>query len=146
MNNKKSKDSQGKSNADGSVYRHEKYILSYDNENDILYLKLLGLVYAEDLPEFIPRYQKLLADKPRRYLLIDMVESVKMDPSTLNKEMRNAYKELLDQIDIDKAAIFGTTPAMRMVARIALALSKWSNTTKFFKTEDEALGWLKEES
>lgn len=143
--NKFNKDSQRKGLAKGMVYRHEKYIMYYDDENDILNLKLLGMMFAEDLPQFIPRYQKLLEGKPRRYLLIDMVESVKMDPSILNKEMRNAYKELLNQMDIDKAAIFGTTPAMRMVSRVALVLSKWSDITKFFKTKEEALGWLKGE-
>jgi anti-anti-sigma regulatory factor len=123
----------------------EKFIISYDDQNEVLYLKVLGVMDNEALRELLPRYQKLLEGRPRRYILIDMSESVQMDTSVMTKEMRASYKELLNQMSTDKSAIFGASPALRMVAKIALAVIGKSDVTHFFKTKDEALAWLKGE-
>lgn len=123
----------------------EKYTISYDDKDDVLYLKIMGLMDAESLLELIPRYRKLLEGKPRRYILVDMSESVQMDTSIMTKEMRNSYKELLNEMNADKSAIFGASPALRMIARIAIAVTGKSDITQFFKTKEEALAWLKGE-
>ncbi|MBN2379303.1 STAS/SEC14 domain-containing protein [candidate division WOR-3 bacterium] len=122
----------------------DKFILSYDDKDQVLYLKILGLMDSEGLRELLPRFQKLLEGKPRRYVLVDMSESVQLDASFMTKELRNSYKELMNQMDSDKGAIIGASPALRMIAKIALAVSGRSDTTKFFKTKEEALCWLKE--
>lgn len=46
-------------------------------------------------------------------------------------------------MDADKSAIFGASPAVRMASKIALAVAKKSKITRFFKTKEEALAWLK---
>jgi anti-anti-sigma regulatory factor len=122
----------------------EKYVLSYDDKEDILYLKILGVMDDEAMHELLPRFQKLLEGKPRRYVLVDMSESVQLDTSFMTKELRNSYKELMNQMDSDKGAIVGASPALRMIAKIALAVSGKSDKTRFFKTKEEALHWLKE--
>jgi anti-anti-sigma regulatory factor len=123
----------------------DKFIISYDDKNDVLYLKILGVMDDEALHELLPRFQKLLEGKPRRYVLVDMSESVQFDASFMTKEMRNSYKELMNQMDSDKGAIVGASPALRMIAKIALAVIGNSDITRFFKTEEDALAWLKGE-
>jgi len=123
----------------------EKFIVSYDEENDVLFLKVLGAMDDETLRELLPRYQKLLEGKPRRYVLVDMSESAQFDTSIMTKEMRDTYKVMINQMEAEKSAIFGITPALRMVAKIALAVTSKSDITRFFKTKEEALAWLKGE-
>lgn len=123
----------------------DKFIASYDDEKDVLYIKIRGILEVEDLNELISQYKKLLDGKPHRHILVDMTESAKFDASAMTKEMRNSYKELIKVMDTDKSAIFGAAPALRMTAKVALAVTGKSDVTRFFKTKEEALAWLKGE-
>ena len=123
----------------------DKFIVSYDDQNEILCLKVLRLLDREGLLEMLPLIQKLFEGKQRRYVLIDMTESAKFDPSFMNKEIRKAYKELMSQMDADKSAIFGASPAMRMISKIAIAITGRKVKTQFFETKEEALAWLEGE-
>ncbi|MBN2379295.1 STAS/SEC14 domain-containing protein [candidate division WOR-3 bacterium] len=121
----------------------EKYILSYDDKDNILYLKILGVMEIENIRELMPRFNKMFEGKPRRYALVDMSESVQMDTSVMTKEMRDAYKELGNMMDADKAAIVGATPVLRMIAKIVIAITRRAKTTQFFKTKEDAVSWMK---
>ncbi|MBD3285310.1 hypothetical protein GF338_03135 [candidate division WOR-3 bacterium] len=77
----------------------------------------------------------------RRLVLVDM--SHDKDPSSMSKEARKAYAEHTEIIKPEKVAMVGANPVARMVAKIALSIMGRSDITKFFKTEDEALAWLK---
>lgn len=121
----------------------KKYELSYNDKDDVLCLRILGVVTGEDLRELMPLVQKMFEGKARRCALIDMSQTVQVDSKVMTKEMREAYKELTDLMDSDKSAIFGASPAVCMMAKIALAITKRSKSTRFFKTEEEALVWLK---
>lgn len=122
----------------------DKYVISYDDDNDVLILKILEILSAEKLDELIPQFEELFEGKQRRYILVDMTESAQFDSKKMDKQMRNSYKELLKKMDAEKTAIYGTTPALRMVAKIALAVVGKSDDTYFCKTKEEALAWLKE--
>jgi anti-anti-sigma regulatory factor len=123
----------------------KKYELSYNDKDDIMYLRILGVITGEDLQELMPRIQKMFEGKTRRVTLIDMSQTAHVGPQVMTKEMREAYKQLTDLMDADKSAIFGASPAVRMAAKIALAVAKKSKSTRFFKTKEEALAWLKGE-
>jgi hypothetical protein len=123
----------------------EKYVLSYNDKEDILYLKILSVMEIEDIRELMPRFQKMFEGRARRYALVDMSESVQLGSDVMTKEMREAYKELGDLMNADKAAIVGATPVLRMIAKIVIAVTRRAKTTRFFKTEGEALRWLKGE-
>ncbi len=123
----------------------DKYILSYDSEIDALYIKILGVLETEDLNELIAQYQKILEDKPHRHILVDMTESSQFDASVMTRQLRNTYKDLMKLMKTDKTAIFGASPGLRMAAKIASAVIGKSDVTKFFKTKDEAIAWLKGE-
>jgi hypothetical protein len=121
----------------------DKFVASYDEENNVLYIKIRGILDVEDLHKLIPLYEGLLEKRNRRYILVDMSESAKFDANTMTKEMRNAYKDLIKVMNPEKSAIFGLSPGLRMAARIVLVLSGKSDVTHFFKNKEEALLWLK---
>lgn len=123
----------------------DKYILSYDSENDALYVKILGVLETEDLNEVIAQYQRILEGKPHRHILVDMTESSQFDASVMTRQLRNTYRDLMKLMKTDKTAIFGASPGLRMAAKIASAIIGKSDVTKFFKTKDEAIAWLKGE-
>lgn len=123
----------------------KKYELSYNDKDGIMYLRILGVITGEDLRELMPRIQKMFEGKTRRYALIDMSQASQVGPQVMTKEMREAYKEMTDLMDSDKSAIFGAAPAVRMASKIVLAVTKSSKNTRFFKTESDALAWLKGE-
>jgi len=123
----------------------EKYELSYNEEEDILHLKIMGVMESEDIRELMPRLQKMFEGKARRYAIVDMSESVQLDSKIMTKEMRETYKEMGNLMDADKSVIIGATPVLRMIARIVIAITGKAKTTQFFKTKEEGLAWLKGE-
>ncbi len=123
----------------------DNFILSYDDDNDILYLKILGSIEREDLQKLTSRFNELFEGKPRRYVLTDMSESITLDSKVMTKQMRETYREFSDLLNADRSAIVGASPSMRMVAKIVLAITGRSKDTKFFNAKEEALSWLKGE-
>ncbi|MBN2381015.1 hypothetical protein JXM67_14550 [candidate division WOR-3 bacterium] len=47
---------------------------------------------------------------------------------------------------LDKIAIIGANPAMRMIAKIVFSITGSSMYARFLKTEKKALDWLKTRS
>ena len=121
----------------------DKFTISYDEHNGVLILKIREVLDAEGLEKMVPEFEKLLEGKPRRYVLVDMSESSQFNVRNMTKEMRDSYKELINKMGAAKTAIYGASPALRMVSRIATAVSGTSDTTHFCKTKEEALAWLK---
>lgn len=121
----------------------DKFLAYYDDENDVLYIKIGDILGVEDLNDLIAQSQKMLQGKTHRHVLVDMSESSQFDASAMTKEMRSYYKELLTAMNADKTVIFGANPALRMVAKIALAVSGKSAGTHFSMTKEEGLAWLK---
>lgn len=104
-----------------------------------------GVVITEQL-EFVPEggeaftdYQDHpLQDKPHRYLLVDLSHgSGKPVASPLRQNVSA-------RCSTDEVTIAGTNPVVRMLAKLNFAAAKQLKDTRFFKTEDEALRWLKE--
>jgi hypothetical protein len=118
------------------------YKIWYDEEYGVLYVKTLTMLTGTDIHEIMPEMNRILEDKPHRYIIGDLSEN---PPGLLTKEARQAFKEYAKDFKVDKAAITGTTPATRMITKIAISIMGMSNIAKFFKTKEEALRWLKGE-
>lgn len=121
-----------------------KFTLTYDDQNEFLYLKIEGILEIEDLRQMMPSFNKLFEGKKHRHILIEMDEKAQVDANFMTKELRNTYKEFMSHVDADKSAIIGSSPIVRMVSKVAIAVSGKSKVTRFFKTREEALAWLKE--
>jgi hypothetical protein len=118
------------------------YKITYDEELGVARFKVLAMLTAEDVNEYIPGLNKLLEGKEHRYVLGDLSEN---PPGLLDSAARKAFKSQAKSLDCDKIAFFGAEPAVRMLAKTAVFALGMSNITKFFKTEEEALHWLKGE-
>jgi alpha-L-fucosidase len=62
----------------------------------------------------------------------------------VDQEARKALKQFSDTLKFDKVAVTGANPATRMIMKIASSIMGISKITRFLKTDEEALAWLKE--
>ncbi|MBN2379328.1 STAS/SEC14 domain-containing protein [candidate division WOR-3 bacterium] len=114
----------------------------FNEEHGILYVKTYKTIDAEDIHQLIHQVEKAFEGRPRRYILGDLSENPS-DP--LTKEARQAFKEYSDSITYDRIAVIGVNPFTRMVVKIAIKIIGQSEKTRFFKSEEEALNWFKED-
>ena len=114
--------------------------MQYSEEKGALCINILHTLEADDVHEIVPLIETELEGKSNRHLLFDMSGT----PSdSVSKEARQAFRENADLTNYDKVAIVGASPGARMIAKVALTIAGVSKISRFFKTEDEALYWLK---
>lgn len=118
------------------------YEMWYNEEHGVLYFKSFRTVKEADVHEIVPLMNKLLEGKEHRYVLADLTEA---EQNPITKEARRAFKQYAGPTDYEKVAIVGAKPIARMATKIILTIMRSSHITQFFKTESEALAWLKGE-
>ncbi|MBN2379316.1 STAS/SEC14 domain-containing protein [candidate division WOR-3 bacterium] len=118
------------------------YKIWFDKELGVARFKVLAMLTEEDVNEYIPGLNKLLRGKEYRCVLGDLSEN---PPGMLDGSARKAFKSQAKELDWDKIAFFGAAPASRMLAKAAVFALGMSKITRFFKTEEEAISWLKGE-
>jgi hypothetical protein len=116
------------------------YNVDYSDEHEVLYLKINGELSAAEIEELMPIIRKAFDGKEHRRMLIDVTNN---PAKTLSKEVRDSFKNQ-DVSNFEKAAIIGASPVTHMISKVVLAIIG-SKKSKFFKTETEALVWLKGE-
>lgn len=119
-----------------------KYKVWHDERNDVIRFSQTESLNADDIRKVTPLIENLAQETGLKCILIDLSRG---STATLDKEARRALKEFSMPDIFDKIAIFGANPAMRMIAKVIFAITRSSDSTKFFKAEDEALEWLKKE-
>lgn len=124
------------------VYETKNYKLWYDEDLGALRMTDYAPLTAEDAGVVLPLVNEMLKHKPHRYMVVDVsgIPAHQM----IDKESRQAFRDASDPQDFEKVAIFGASPAMRMVAKVVLTVTGVSKITRFFKTEQEAVAWIKE--
>lgn len=120
------------------------YRLWFNDEHGVLYVQVLRTLTKEDIEAIIPEIKINLDGKPHRYLLGDLSEQ-RTEDGILDKEARQALRELASDADYDKIAVIGVRPMTMMIAKIGISVAGKGDISRFFKTEDEALTWLKED-
>lgn len=124
-----------------------KHKIWYDEGEGVLRFRLIGQWTVENFKEALARMQELLDGKEHRYLLGDLSEAT---PQKYTKEFRKLVAEEGAKVPLDKVAITGASPVLRMMAKMLIAAAKVIRKipmeAKFFKTEKEALDWLKGET
>ncbi len=118
--------------------------MSFDEKNQILHLKFTEVWDEKDIPEMFNRMRTHLEGREKRILLGDVSGAA---PQSYSKEMRKMVADEATTLKLDKIAIMGANPVLRMMAKVLLAVigNKWSAETRFFGSKEEALAWLKEE-
>lgn len=116
------------------------YKVWFDADAGVLYVKTFKTIDAEDIHRLMPEVEKSLEGRPHRYIIGDLSQN----PSDLlTKEARQAFKRYTDTVNYDRIAVIGVNPITRMIVKIAVTIIGQSGKTRFFKTETEALAWLK---
>ena len=91
---------------------------------------------ANILKEATDTFKSRVARKMNIFLDLNKVRKT-------SPEARKIGQEMLEDEEIGKVAFFGLHPVARVVAAFIIGVSKKKNL-RFFKTEEEALTWLKE--
>jgi hypothetical protein len=112
----------------------------YDEKHEVLYLKTFHTMTEEDVREAMALSETKYKGIDIQYALVDMSEAT---AEPISKGARKAFKEHTGIMNYKKVAVVGANPAVRMLAKVALAVIGKSKVTRFFKTEAEALAWLK---
>ena len=118
--------------------KHELY---FDEEKNIIIFRTRGAFSYEDGVEAVEKLEKIVKGKENNLVLCDTTDF----PAKLDKSVRRLQQDLPKRMKISKMAVIATNPAVRMIGRIVVATMGKGFSAGFFKTEEEALTWLKGE-
>jgi hypothetical protein len=113
----------------------------YDEENDLLRVKVVGPYSTKDALAMGKFGQELLEGKPYRQLIVDLTASTTME----GRETRKIQNRILEELGITDVAYVGAKAFVRVFAKVMMKLGSLDAATDFFKTDDEALRWLKDQ-
>ncbi len=111
----------------------------YLGEDNILYITTVGPIDTE-IAGAIKEAVKKLKDmsKGKFNVLVDINKAGKASSTS-----RKTFKEMTEEKNIGKVALFGMHPVARVLASFVIGVSN-NKDMRFFKTREEALAWLKE--
>ena len=112
----------------------------YDDQNEISFLELLGDFLRADIEPMYNRLHELLEGKPYRQLIVIMSKSSKVE----NRETRELLNKGLIDEKITEIAFVGFHAMGRMVAKVLLKTGAIKINGDFFKNQEEAINWIKE--
>ncbi|MBN2381023.1 hypothetical protein JXM67_14590 [candidate division WOR-3 bacterium] len=119
------------------------YEVWFDDKTKMVKAKVLRSLTKESAQMLMIEIENKLVEMNTRQGIMDLTEAEAI--ANIPKEVREVYKEHALKLPLDRAAILVNSPILRMAARVVLAALGKTNNTKFFKTEVEALAWLKGE-
>lgn len=120
----------------------DKYKVWYSDEAGALYIQTFDRLKKEDVADVMSAVYSEMEGKDQRYVIVDLSRG---SSDMVDKEARRAFRESARPQDFEKVAVFGASPAVRMLAKVILVVTGVWDKTRFFKTESDALAWLKGE-
>ena len=108
-------------------------------DDNILYIESVGEQTDELANVIRAQYKRIYSLFPGK--VKQLVNINKSGKSTI--AARDMYKEMSRDELTEKMAVYGAHPVARVLAAFVIGVSGMKET-RFFKTEEEALGWLKE--
>lgn len=115
----------------------------YDEQKKVFYLKIKKDFVGSDARELRMVLAEVFEGQTEgRHTLIILDHT--MSVMKMGKEGRDALKKEFMNPEfptVDKYAVVGASPSLRMLAKMLMRLSGVKNNA-FFKTEDEALAWF----
>ncbi len=118
--------------------KHEAYV---DDANKVMVMRIKGDLTLDDAKKCLQTLVDRMGDGDPYPMLVDLSDAV----PRLDRDVRGYLKEEGKNRKISKQAFIVTNPAVRMISKIMIATQSWAESVKFFKTDAEALAWLKEE-
>jgi hypothetical protein len=118
-----------------------KYKVWFDERNGLIKAQILESLTKEETEQLMSLIKGELKHRGVRLGIMDLSKTEAFQQ--ISKDVREVYKKHARELPLDKAAIIVGSPVVRMIARVVLASLGISTTTRFFKTEQEAIRWLR---
>jgi len=112
----------------------------YDEEAGVLRIAYIGKVTTDEFRALNAEWNKLSVEK-RNKVLVDLSQ---LENPLWDRETRKTLSEETDEFEGAKVAMVGVAPSLRVLAK--LFSQKQKHDVRYFKTEAQAIAWLKEES
>jgi len=128
---------------EGSLMEDKPTTVYYDEENDIIYVKLLSQINIDNVDAHISSLNSVSRSSKRKCQLIDASDVRNL---ILDKETRQIMRENGLRLGIRRIAYVGLSPVSRMMFRALHAGNQDTGPEYgFFYNESEALVWLGKE-
>ncbi|MBN2379311.1 hypothetical protein JXM67_05860 [candidate division WOR-3 bacterium] len=119
-----------------------KHELNYDENIGAVRLNFVGLFLPQDEDKFLARLDEITKDKDIPFMLCDFKNGDMNLPK--DRSYRKWLAEMSKKTHFLKTAIINTSPAARMIAKVALVATGKSHTVRFCKGEKDAVDWFNE--
>jgi hypothetical protein len=116
-----------------------KHKITYDEEG-ILRIQYIGEIIPEEYRQTAEQVMQMPAENLKR-ILVDISQT---DTPMWNRETREMLAKSTPTPAGSKVAVIGASAAIRIISKAFVHIAKTQSQTRFFKTEEEALAWLKE--
>lgn len=116
-----------------------KHKVWYDDQNEVAFLELLDNFLKVDLEPMYTKLHEVLEGKPYRQLIVVMSKNSKVE----DRETRELLNKGLDEEKITEIAFVGFHAAGRMIAKVLIKTGAIKINGEFFKTQEEAINWIK---
>jgi len=110
----------------------------FDEEQQLLHLKIKGEFTTEEALYFGKKYIELLDGKPYRQIIVDLREGGNME----SRETRSITNDMLNKAGITDVAYVGANAASRMIAKVLMKLGSLKAESDFFKEFNDAFKWI----
>jgi hypothetical protein len=112
----------------------------FDEKQYILHVRFVEEVTPEEYRE-VSQHILSMPEAKRQRILIDVSEA---SMPKWSREVRQALAESTDTPVNTRTAVIGISPALRVLSKAIIRVAGKHSETRFFKTEEEAIRWLKE--
>ena len=122
----------------------KKFEGAYNNKEKYLHVTIYVLDTAEDAHGMWALIIKKLEEKKNRKILVDLSPNKQTSISLAARKAFREYEEFFKTIP--RVAFIVNNPIVRMLVKATMTVIDKNKVSKYFKTVDEGLTWLKEES
>lgn len=121
-----------------------KHKLYFNEAQGVFHIHIIGDITPEGYIEINQTYNTWESGRPKK-VIIDLTETNMSTMVPWDRETRQRVSKSTEAFTSDtKVAVIGVAGISRMVMKIAFNVLGVVKTGRFFKTEAEALAWLKE--
>jgi len=117
-----------------------KHKVWFDEEKGVARMKIIDDFTLDDAKALLETLKIFYKGKDKRYIICDFSEN-KGKP--IDNETRRWMSKNAASIAWNKIAFVGMAPVYRVVAKVMTTVGGQAENTGFFKTDEEALAWLK---
>lgn len=118
-----------------------KHKIAYDEEEGILRIQYIGEIIPDEYRQTAEEVLKMPEENLKR-ILVDISQTV---TPMWNRETRGMLAKSTPTIEGSRVAVIGASAAIRIISKAFVHIGKTQSQTRFFKTEEEAVAWLKGE-